>query len=77
MQIGQNYIAKQASLTRSGRLRNADKIGSIPFGLPTEAIYNRKQRDMDRRNRILLVNSRLVKFMKMEPVRQILFLPEF
>jgi hypothetical protein len=52
-------------------------IGSVPFGLPTEAIYCRNYRDIEARDKIIFVNEKMIKFMKMDPAKQLLFVPEF
>lgn len=52
-------------------------IGSVPFGLPTEAVYRRRARDIAERNRIIFINDKMIKFMKMDPAKQLLFVPEF
>lgn len=74
-----NHLAKLEQTKKKIKKQKPEgyNIGSVPFGLPTEAIYRRKPRDIVERNRIIYINSKMIKFMKMDPVKQLLFVPEF
>lgn len=52
-------------------------VGSVPYGLPTQAIYHRKVKDITERDRIIYINNKMIKFMKLDPAKQLLFVPEF
>jgi hypothetical protein len=57
------------------RRSEGHNVGSVPFGLPTEAVYRRKAKDIEERKRIIFINDKMIKLMKMDPVKQLLFVP--
>ena len=52
-----------------------NEIGSVPYGLPTEAVYKRKHRNVIEREKILNINEKMITLLKMEPTKQLLFVP--
>lgn len=61
---------------RASAHRKIVDIGSIPFGLPTEAIYKRKLKHVMEREKVVGINEKMISLLKMDPAKQLLFVPE-
>ena len=74
--MGENYLATNIPSKRYSGFRKKKNMGSIPYGLPTEAVYYRTTRLIERRQEVININKKMIKFMKLKPAKQILFVPE-